>query len=136
MNAASQKYATWIVRVVQGRLVNYTFMSRGEKIDATKFQCILVSANSHEYMLGLVPFSFHDKTAPAKAARKFLDNTCWEITTPSFDASQKVEFNSCPIKTCLKLSAPTGLREVTFLETEKFAHASKFISPSCTLATS
>ena len=133
MNAASQKYATWIVRVVQGRLVNYTFWSRGEKVEATKFQCILVSANSSEYMMGLVPFSFHDKKAPEKAGRKFLVDTCWEVTTPVFEASQKVEFNSCPIKTCLKLAPPSGLRAVTPLETDKYNYAAKSIYPSCNL---
>jgi len=134
MNSASQKYATWIVHVLQGRVVKYTFWSRGEKVEATKFQCILVSANSSEYMLGLVPFSFHDKTAPEKAARKFQDNTCWEVTTPVFETSQKVEFNSCPIKTCLKLAQPSGLRAVTLLETDKYNYPAKFISPCCNLA--
>ena len=29
MNSASQKYATWTVRVLQGRVVKYSFVDRG-----------------------------------------------------------------------------------------------------------
>jgi hypothetical protein len=134
MNSASQKYATWIVRVVQGRVVRYSFWSRGEKVEASKFQCVLVSSNPREYMLGVVPFSFAAPQAPAAAARKFLDGTCWEVTTPAFESSQKVEYNSCPVKTSVKLGPPSGLRAVTPVETEKYNYAAQFIHPSCTLA--
>ena len=134
MNASSQKFATWVVRVIQGRVISYTFTSRGETVNASKFVCILVSDNASEYMHGLCPFSFANPKAAEAAAKKFQDGTCWEITTPAFEASQKVQYNSCPVKTCLKLAAPTGLQAVRPVDTEKYNYAVKSIHPAMTLA--
>ena len=134
MNASSQKFGTWIVRVIQGRVIAYTFTSRGETVNATKFQCILVSENPMEYMLGVCPFNFATPKAAEAAAKKFEDGTCWEITSPAFDATQKVQYNSCPVKTCVKLTAPTMMQPVPPTEIEKYNYAVKFIHPSATLA--
>jgi len=134
MNASSQKYAKWVVRVVQGRIVQYQFTARGEVVQASKFFCILVSKNPKEYMQGVVPFNFTNKTAAADAVKKFLDATCWEISSPCLESSQKAEYISCPIKTVVKLTQPTGLRPITPAETEKYNYASRHIHPPSTLA--
>ena len=132
MNASSQKFATWVVRVIQGRVVSYAFTSQGETVNATKFVCILVSENASEYMLGVCPFRRANPKAAQVAAEKFQDGTCWEITTPVFEEGPVK--NSCPVKTCVKLAAPTGLRAVRPADTEKYNYAVKSIHPAMTLA--
>ena len=76
MNTSTAKFATWIVRVISDpKIVSYTFSARGERVDAQKLECVLVSADPSDYMLGLVPFSFSDRTAAANARDKYLKNT-------------------------------------------------------------
>ena len=55
MNTNNSKYAIWFVRVVDPRVMKYQFTSRNEPVQAERFQCVLVSANPEEYMLGVVP---------------------------------------------------------------------------------
>ena len=133
MNATTQKFAKWIVRVVAGRVIPYKFTARGEQVQATKFACLLVSKNPKEYMQGIVPFSFTNKSAAAEAAKKFKDGTCWEISHVCFE-NARMEFVSCPVKTVVKLAAPTGLRAIAPTETEKYNYASMSIHPPTTLA--
>ena len=133
MNTSTQKYAKWVVRVVTGRVVEYQFTARGETVHAAKFVCILVSKNPKEYMQGCVPFSFSNRAAAADAAKKFKDGTCWEISSACFEAGQKAEFISCPVKTVVKLTAPTGVRAINPTEVEKYNYASLSIHPPATL---
>ena len=58
MNNNIGKYTTWYVRVTNPRVTDYTFTARGESVAAQKFECVLVSQDSEQYMLGLVPFDF------------------------------------------------------------------------------
>ena len=46
---------------------------------ATKFQCILVSQDPTQFMLGTVPFSFADRAAPSKAMQKFKEGLTFEL---------------------------------------------------------
>ena len=73
MNTATAKYATWIVRVVSDpKIVPYTFMARGERVDAQKLECVMVSEDPSDYMLGVVPFTFSDRSAAVKGKGKYL----------------------------------------------------------------
>ena len=112
MNASTSKFAKWYVRVVDPKIKEYSFKSRGETVAAQKFECVLVSKDPAQYMLGLVPFSFSDRQAAAKALTKFRENQVLEITTPAFDPRARPEFNGCPVKPVLVLAKPTTIKLV------------------------
>ena len=57
MNPTIGKYASWIVRVLDGKKIQYEFQSRGETVAAEKFECVLVSKDPAQYMFATVPFS-------------------------------------------------------------------------------
>ena len=75
MNSQTGKFAKWYVNVLDPKVIEYSFHSRGEKIQAQKFQCVLVSHAPEQCMLGFVPFDFKDRTAAAEAAAKFTANS-------------------------------------------------------------
>ena len=110
MNGATAKYAKWFVRILDPKLVEYTFTSRGETINAQKFQCVLVSKDPAQYMLGLVPFTFGDTQAPKKASERFLEDHVFEITTPVWDTRARTEYNGCPVKSVVLLTKPTTIK--------------------------
>ena len=62
MNATTSKFAKWYVRV-EPKFIDYSFKTRGETVAAQKFECVLVSKDPTQYMLGLVPFAFSDRQA-------------------------------------------------------------------------
>ena len=107
MNGTTAKYAKWFVRVLDPKVIEYSFQSKGERVAAKKFQCVLVSSDPKQYMMGLVPFDFKDRGAAANAAQKFAANSVWELVNPTFDTKSKPEFNGCPVKGTVLLSKPT-----------------------------
>ena len=112
MNASTAKHAKWYVRILDPKIISYKFRAKEKEVNATKFQCILVSKDPSQYMLGLVAFEFKDLQGAKKAFEKFKKGTVWEISTPSFDSKSKSEYNGCPIKTVLLLSPPTKTRAI------------------------
>ena len=125
MNRTTAKFARWYVRVLDPKIIDYSFPCKGEKIQAQKFQCILVSKASDQYMLGLVPFDFKDRNAAAKAAAKFMADSVWELTTPSFDTKARPEFNGCPLKSVVLLSTPTTATRVPPTNMDVLAYPSQ-----------
>ena len=113
MNATTAKYAKWFVRVIDPTVLDYSFQSRGEKVSAQNFQCILVSKDPSQYMMGLVPFDFKNRQAAANAEKTFAANSVWEVSAPLLDAKAKPEYIGCPVKAVLLLRAPTQLKKVT-----------------------
>lgn len=107
MNGTTAKYAKWFVRVLDPKVIEYSFQAKGERVEAKKFQCVLVSSDPKQYMMGLVPFDFKDRDAAANAAQKFTADSVWELANPTFDAKSKPEFNGCPVKGTVLLSKPT-----------------------------
>ena len=89
MNVQTGKHATWVVRVLSPKLIHYQFTAKGQKVEASKFQCLLVSKDPRQFMLGSVPFSFASKDAPSKAFEKFKDWLTFQIKTPEFDKRRK-----------------------------------------------
>ena len=89
MNSSTGKFAKWYVRVIAPKIIDYTFEARGETIAAQKFESVIVSKDSAQYMLGLVPFAFNDRGAAQKAMDKFKENQVFEITQPAFDTKAK-----------------------------------------------
>ena len=76
MSSQTAKFARWYVRILDPKVVNYTFFAKGESIQAQKFQCVLVSHVPEQYMLGLVNFDFKDRNAATKAAEKVQGRLC------------------------------------------------------------
>ena len=95
MNGTTAKHAQWCVRILDPKVIDYKFTSRNEMITAQRFECLIVSKDPKQYMLGSVPFRFDDRGAPAKAADKFKDQSVWILKSPAFDTRQKPEFTSC-----------------------------------------
>jgi hypothetical protein len=110
MNSSTSKYAKWYVRVIDPKIIDYTFPARGEIVNAQKFECVLVSEDPTQYMLGLVPFAFTDREAAKKAFSRFIENHVFEITTPAFDTKARPEYNGCPVKPVLLLLKPTTIK--------------------------
>ena len=110
MNASTGKYAKWFVRAIGPKVKDYTFDSRGEKIQAHKSECVLVSQDPSQYMMGLVPFDFKNRQAASNAETHFRRNSVWEVTMPAFDAKAKPDYIGCPLKAVLLLKAPTQLK--------------------------
>jgi hypothetical protein len=125
MNSQTAKFAKWYVKILDPKVVDYSFFSRGESIHAQKFQCVLVSHVPEQYMLGFVPFDFKDRNAATKAAQKFTADSDWEITTPAFDTRSKPEFNGSPIKSVLLLSKPTTTTRVPPTDAAALAYPAK-----------
>ena len=133
MNPTTAKHATWLVRVLDPKLTNYEFMSRGEKVNAAKFSCILVSKDPKQFVLGVVPFSFGNRNAPAEAAKQFLHNAVYEVKAPYLDPKAQPQFSSCPIKHMVVLKQPTQLREVTPAEKEKLEYPATYVDTGMNL---
>ena len=55
MNSTTAKFAKWYVRVIDPKVIQYSFTARNEKVDAEKFQCVLVPNAPEQYMLGWCP---------------------------------------------------------------------------------
>ena len=122
MNGTTSKYAKWFVRVIHPKIIDYTFTARGETINAQKFQCVLVSQDPEQYMLGLVPFAFSDREAGKKAFAKFTTKVVLEITTPACDTKARLEYNGCPVKPVVLLARPTTVKVFppTNMEVQKY----------------
>ena len=125
MNSTTAKFAKWYVWVIDPKVIDYTFSAKGEQIQAQKFQCVLVSKEPGQYMLGLVPFDFRNRGAAVAAQQQFKPDSVWELTTPAFDSKSKPEFNGCPLKAVILLSKPTVTKAVPPTNQAEWAHPAK-----------
>ena len=107
MNNTTAKHATWCVRVLDPRLTEYEFKAKGETVKASRFDCVLVSQDAKQYMLGTVLFEFQDRGGPKEAFERFKDNSVWQVRQPSFDNRSKPEYNGCPLKTVILMRKPS-----------------------------
>ena len=55
MNSTIGKFAKWYVRIIDPKIIQYEFRSRGETVSAERFECVLVSKDPAQYMLATVP---------------------------------------------------------------------------------
>ena len=130
MNSTIGKFAKWYVRIIDPKIIQYEFKSRGETVSAEKFECVLVSKDPAQYMLATVPFSFADRLSATKALDAFKNNDVIEITTPAFDAKARPEFNGCPVKSVLLLTKPTTMKHVPCTNTEMLQHPAQGLEVS------
>ena len=122
MNSSTAKHAKWYVRILDPKIIEYQFTSRGQLVDAKKFQCVLVSKDPTQYMFGVVNWDFKHTDAAEKALSKFKKETVWEITTPAFDAKAKSEYNGCSIKMVMLLSTPTKMKAIPPTNKDELNH--------------
>ena len=130
MNSTIGKFAKWYVRIIDPKIIEYEFKSKGETVSAQKFECVLVSKDPTQYMLATVPFSFSDRLSAKKALNVFKNNDVLEITTPAFDAKARAEFNGCPVKSVLLLTQPTTMKHVPCTNTEVLQHPAQGLQVS------
>ena len=112
MNANSGRHAAWLLCIRSPKIRVIKFKSKGEPVEGFQFQCLLVSNDAKQYMYGRVPFDFKNRGAAEQAMQKFIENSVWKITNPTFDDKAKVQYISCPIKTVLLLKEPTKMEEL------------------------
>ena len=124
MNGTTAKFAKWYVRIIDPKVIEYSFPAKGQQVQAKKFECILVSKDPSQYMLAVVPFDFKNPKAAEQAYEKFKKTTVWEITTPAFDANAKPEYNGCPVKSVVLLIKPSTLKAVPPTNTAELDHLS------------
>ena len=133
MNAQTAKHAQWMVRILSPKLIRYSFMSKGRQIDAEKFQCLLVSSDAKQFMIGSVPFNFSTPKAATTAAEKFQSGTCFSIRVPEFDNKVKIDYMSTPIKRALLLTKPTEIKAIPLTSTDVLKDISNHVDLDLTL---
>ena len=127
MNGTTAKFATWCVRILAPKVISYTFSARGETVDAKKFQCVIVSRDASQYMLGTVGFNFADRGAADKALAKYTHESVWIVRNPCFDTNIKVDFIGAPIKQVLLLNNPSTLTHVPPPSVELHNHPALYV---------
>ena len=125
MNTTTSKYAAWFVRILDPKIIRYKINSKGEYIDAEKFEVVLVSLQADQFMLGVVPFEFKNRKAAREAQTKFKAHSVWQMVTPAFDAKARAEYNGCPIKSTVLLTAPTKMHAVPPTNDVQFQYPAK-----------
>ena len=133
LNNQTAKHASWIVRVLAPRLIKYTFHARGQTVHAEKFQCLLVSKNPTQFMIGSVPFNFSTQDAAKKALEKFQSGRVFKVQDPGFDGKMKSEYIPTPIKRSLLLTKPTKLQEVPLTATQTLNDVATHVDVGMTL---
>ena len=59
------------------KLIRYSFQAKGKRVQAEKFQCLLVANVPTQFMIGIVPFSFATPDAAQKAFQRFKSGWCF-----------------------------------------------------------
>ena len=134
MNGTTAKHAQWCIWILDPKIIDYTFAARGETINASRFECMLVSKDPKQCMLAGIPFSFKERDSAKKAYTKFTDQSVWILKTVAFDTKVKPEFNSCPQKAVILMTEPSKLVPVTPAHTTELAHPSKHIEVALDLS--
>ena len=133
MNSSTARHAYWIVRVISPKVVQYQFTSRNEIVNASKFECLLVSKDPKQFIIGSVPFSFGAKDAALKAQATYLEGLVFEIRNPQFDTKMKPDFIACPLKRVVSLAKPTAVKPIPPTEKDRQALPAKHIEVPMTI---
>ena len=96
LNKSSSKVATFAVRVVGGKTVEYTFKSKRSDKDITqnKFEARLVGISSQHYCVGFVKGT---AAQVQQAKDKFTDGSVWELSKVVLDVFTQSAFISTPV---------------------------------------
>ena len=106
MSASTGMFAIRNVLVIDSTLNDYAFSSRGEKTDAQQNECVLVSMDPSQYMMGIAPSKFKNRHAASNSENMLRRNSVLEVTTPAFDAKARSEYNGCRLKAVRLLKPP------------------------------
>lgn len=96
--------------------------------------CILVSKDPRQYAEAIVPVNFSKRSAADDAAKRFVENTVWELRNPAFDTRSRPDYVGSPIKKVVLLQSSTQLRAVTALEQKSYSFPAMHIEPPVTIA--
>ena len=110
MNANNGRFATWLLRVKSPQITPIKFKANQKDVEGFIFQCVLTSNDPKQYMFGRVPFEFKNRNAALDAQKKFVENSVWKVTNPSFDGRAQAQYISSPIKVVLLLKEPSKLQ--------------------------
>ena len=108
MNDASAKRSVWVVRIAHARIVEYSFISRGETVVAQKMICTLIGKKGTDYGQGIIPYCFKNKKRALQGLTnpKFLDGQVLRIRKPAFDKRTTSIWISAPANVLVVLDAP------------------------------
>ena len=133
LNSATTRHVYWLVRVKSPKVVQYQFTARNETVHASRFECLLVSNDPKQFIIGSVSFSFGAKDAALKAQATYLEDLVFEIRNPQFDTKMKPDFISCPIKRVVSLAKPTAVKPIPPTDKDRQALPAKHIEVSMTI---
>ena len=102
-------------------------------MQAQKFQCLLVSRDPADYMMGLVPFEFKDRQAAQNTVALCHDGSVWDLTKHAFDSRSRPEFIGCPMKAVVLLSKPTEVKPVLSANTLAMAYPARGLHVALTI---
>ena len=114
--------ATWNLRVVQPRVVEYTYLWQGQERKGKKLECILLSENSDSYCMGLVRRTGSNDAGERKfqtMVEKYNENTIWSMSRITL-AQEKAQFIGSPVKYVIdmeKTKVTPVLQSTTFPRT-------------------
>ena len=97
---------TWTLRVVQTRVIEYTYTWQGQQRQGKKAEYILLSEDSNSYCMGIVKRTGTAATADQtfKATmEKFKEGTIWNMSRITL-ASEKTQFVGSPVKYVIDLT--------------------------------
>lgn len=138
LDGVNAKSGKWLFRVLAPQTIAYVFADatkpRGSnRINAERFDCVLVSNDPTKYIMGSVPFRLARPQAAKKAAARFANGSVWEVARPVFDAKYKKEFNAASLRLALLLQEPTQLRSIEAID-GNYNTPSMYICPPATLS--
>ena len=112
---------------VAGKKVEKLKSMGAEKIWAQKFECVFVSQDVSQYVIGIFPFQFNNRQAASNAEAMLRRSSVWKVTTPAFDPNARYDYDGRPLKAVLLLKHPAQVIEVSPEDQVAYAH------PACGL---
>ena len=111
LNNSTSKILTWTVRVLHPRVLTYSYPDKKsqKQINATKFECFLVGANPHDYVMATIRHSSRDANFVDSQKQSFKDGTVWKISSVAIVATAAAQYNGAPNKSVVMLEAPTKM---------------------------
>ena len=91
ISGQAARCATWLLRIGDAHLEEYSFVARGENINACHFHCVVVGDTTSEYVQAGVPFDFKNRQRPRQTMEQFKEGSVWLIRTPGVDPRAKPE---------------------------------------------
>ena len=108
----SATIGTWVVRICNPYVEEWTMTTRRGAVQASKLVARLVAENPSEYCLGIVPFDFQDPTGAAKAKIKFSADSVWKIEKVTLINGNDLQFSGCTVNVIVDLKHSTTTKSL------------------------